>query len=120
MLEMVKKDFTEGLLKYQTEVTATALSKKQLLSGVSCALEAGILERLDREAEEIRKGVDKLEADLLVTEGLTDSLAQAVAYHDSVLADMDALRVHVDKAESMIPESCLPYPTYSKLLFSLR
>ncbi len=120
MLEMVKKDFTEGLLKYQTEVTATALSKKQLLSGVSCALEAGILERLDREAEEIRKGVDKLEADLLVTEGLTDSLAQAVAYHDSVLADMDTLRVHVDKAESMIPESCLPYPTYSKLLFSLR
>lgn len=120
MLEMVKKDFTEGLLKYQTEVTATALSKKQFLSGVSCALEAGILERLDREAEEIRKGVDKLEADLLVTEGLTDSLAQAVAYHDSVLADMDALRVHVDKAESMIPESCLPYPTYSKLLFSLR
>ena len=120
MLEMVKKDFTEGLLRYQTEVTATALSKKQLLSGVSCALEAGILERLDKEAEEIRKGVDKLESDLAVTEGLTDSLAQAVAYHDSVLADMDALRVHVDKAESMIPESCLPYPTYSKLLFSLR
>ncbi|SFG05738.1 glutamine synthetase III family protein [Oribacterium sp. WCC10] len=120
MLEMVKKDFTEGLLKYQIEVTATALSKKQLISGVTCALETGILAKLDKAAEEISKGVEKLENDIHDAEGLEDSLAQAKAYHDSVLADMDALRVHVDSAEAMIPESCLPYPTYSKLLFSLR
>ncbi len=120
MLEMVKKDFTEGLFKYQTAVTATALSKKQLIPGAACALETGILTKLDAEAEEIRKGVDKLEADLFETEKLEDSLEQAKAYHDRVLSDMDALRVHVDAAEAMIPESDLPYPTYSKLLFSLR
>ena len=120
MLEMVKKDFTEGLLKYQTEVTATALSKKQLIPGAACALETDILTKLDAEADEIRKGVEKLSADLSETEKLEDSLAMAKAYHDKVLSDMDALRVHVDAAEAMIPESALPYPTYSKLLFSLR
>ncbi len=120
MLEMVKKDFTEGLLKYQTEVTATALSKKQLIPGAVCALETDILTKLDAEADEIRKGVEKLSADLSETEKLEDSLAMAKAYHDKVLSDMDALRVHVDAAEAMIPESALPYPTYSKLLFSLR
>ena len=120
MLEMVKKDFTEGLFKYQTEVTATALSKKQLIPGAACALETDILTKLDAEAEEIRKGVLKLSADLSETEKLEDSLAMAKAYHDKVLSDMDALRVHVDAAEAMIPESALPYPTYSKLLFSLR
>ena len=120
MLEMVKKDFTEGLFKYQTEVTATALSKKQLIPGAACALETDILTKLDAEAEEIRKGVLKLSTDLSETEKLEDSLAMAKAYHDKVLSDMDALRVHVDAAEAMIPESALPYPTYSKLLFSLR
>jgi glutamine synthetase len=120
MLEMVKKDFTEGLLKYQTEVTATALSKKQLLSDAACALETGILSKLDAEAAEISKCIEKLEKDLHDTEGLSDSLSQARAYHDKVLRDMEELRFHVDHAESMIPESCLPYPTYSKLLFSLR
>lgn len=120
MLEMVKKDFTEGLLKYQTEVTATALSKKQLLSDVACTFETGILAKLDAEAVEISKGIEKLEKDLHFTEGLGDSLSQARAYHDKVLSDMEELRAHVDHAESMIPESCLPYPTYSKLLFSLR
>ena len=120
MLEMVKKDFTEGLLKYQTEVTATALSKKQLLSDAACTLETGILATLDAEAVEISNGIEKLEKDLHFTEGLGDSLSQARAYHDKVLSDMEELRAHVDHAESMIPESCLPYPTYSKLLFSLR
>ncbi|WP_029200913.1 glutamine synthetase III family protein [Oribacterium sp. NK2B42] len=120
MLEMVKKDFTEGLLKYQTEVTATALSKKQLLSDAVCSIETGILAKLDAEAVEISKGIEKLEKDLHFTEGLGDSLSQARAYHDKVLSDMEELRAHVDHAESMIPESCLPYPTYSKLLFSLR
>ena len=120
MLEMVKKDFTEGLLKYQTEVTATALSKKKLIPEAACALETDILTKLDAEADEIRKGVLKLSTDLSETEKLEDSLAMAKAYHDKVLSDMDALRVHVDAAEAMIPESALPYPTYSKLLFSLR
>ena len=120
MLEMVKKDFTEGLLKYQTEVTATALSKKQLLSDAACTFETGILAKLDAEAVKISKVIEKLEKDLHFTEGLGDSLSQARAYHDKVLSDMEELRAHVDHAESMIPESCLPYPTYSKLLFSLR
>ena len=120
MIEMVKKDFTEGLFKYQASITDTALSKKQLVPGMACELETRILTLLDREAQEIGKGVEKLEKDLAETESITDSLEQAKAYHEKVLSDMDALRVHVDAAEAMIPENDLPYPTYSKLLFSLR
>ena len=34
--------------------------------------------------------------------------------------DMDGLRAVADGAEKLIPDDYLPYPTYSKLLFSLR
>ena len=120
MLEMVKKDFTDGLIAYETALTDTAIQKKQVLAGAKCTLETSILTKLDAASEAIGLAVEKLEKDLAETQQITDSLALATAYHDTILADMDALRAPVDAAEEMIPETYLPYPTYSKLLFSLR
>ena len=120
MLEMVKKDFTDGLMAYETALTDTAIQKKQVLAGAKCTLETSILTKLDTASEAIGLAVEKLEKDLAETQKITDSLALAIAYHDTILADMDALRAPVDAAEEMIPETYLPYPTYSKLLFSLR
>ena len=120
MLEMVKKDFTDGLMAYETALTDTAIQKKQVLAGAKCTLETSILTKLDTASEAIGLAVEKLEKDLAGTQKITDSLALATAYHDTILADMDALRTPVDAAEEMIPETYLPYPTYSKLLFSLR
>ena len=120
MLEMVKKDFTDGLIAYETALTDTAIQKKQVLAGAKCTLETSILTKLDAASEAIGLAVEKLEKDLDETQKITDSLALAIAYHDTILADMDALRAPVDAAEEMIPETYLPYPTYSKLLFSLR
>ena len=120
MLEMVKKDFTDGLMAYETALTDTAIQKKQVLTGAKCTLETSILTKLDAASEAIGLAVEKLEKDLAETQKITDSLELATAYHDTILADMDALRAPVDAAEEMIPETYLPYPTYSKLLFSLR
>ena len=120
MLEMVKKDFTDGLMAYETALTDTAIQKKQVLAGAKCTLETSILTKLDAASEAIGLAVEKLEKDLAETQKITDSLELATAYHDRILADMDALRAPVDAAEEMIPETYLPYPTYSKLLFSLR
>ena len=120
MLEMVKKDFTDGLMAYETALTDTAIQKKQVLAGAKCTLETSILTKLDAASEAIGLAAEKLEKDLAETQKITDSLELATAYHDTILADMDALRAPVDAAEEMIPETYLPYPTYSKLLFSLR
>ena len=120
MLEMVKKDFTDGLMAYETALTDTAIQKKQVLTGAKCTLETSILTKLDAASEAIGLATEKLEKDLAETQKITDSLELATAYHDTILADMDALRAPVDAAEEMIPETYLPYPTYSKLLFSLR
>ena len=120
MLEMVKKDFTDGLMAYETALTDTAIQKKQVLADAKCTLETNILTKLDAASEAIGLATEKLEKDLAETQKITDSLELATAYHDTILADMDALRAPVDAAEEMIPETYLPYPTYSKLLFSLR
>jgi glutamine synthetase len=120
MLDMVKKDFTDALVKYQTDVTKEALSKKKLLPDAKCRLETGILDTLDDCSEAIGKAVEKLEKDVKTAEAESDQLKLASFYHDEVLMDMDELRKPVDKAESMIPGDYIPYPTYDELLFSLR
>ncbi len=118
--EMVRKDFMDGLISYQTAVAEEAGKKKVLLPDATCALETHIASKLDCLSSKILKALDKLTEDTQIAEKKTDALETASFYQETVLGDMEVLRSYVDIAESMIPESYLPYPTYGEMLFSLR
>ena len=64
--------------------------------------------------------LDKLAEDTKTAEGKEDALDTAKYYQATVLTDMDKLREFADKAEALIPEKYLSYPTYGQMLFSLR
>ncbi len=118
--EMIRKDFTQGLVSYMKDVTNEALKKKQLLSTLPCSYESDIVNTLDQTSEKIGEKIHKLREDTEKAEKIEDSLEAAKFYHDVILTDMEELRSYVDKAESIIPDGYLPYPTYGQLLFSLR
>ena len=120
LMEMVRKDFTTGLVRYMKDVTTEALKKRDLLPGSKCSYESDILKTLDETSEQILLAMEALAADTSKAEGIEDILEQAKFYHETVLAEMDALRSWTDKAEAIIPDEYLPYPTYEKMLFSLR
>ena len=120
MQEMVRKDFTAGLVAYTKDLTAEASQKKALMPSSACTLEESTLTKLDTAAASMMTALDKLAADTDAAEAKDDLLEKANDYHASVLADMDALRAIVDGAEKLIPDQYLPYPTYGAMLFSLR
>ena len=120
LMEMVRKDFTTGLVRYMKDVTTEALKKRDLLPGSKCSYESDILKTLDETSEQILLAMEALAADTAQAEGIEDILEQARFYHETVLAEMEALRSWTDKAEAIIPDEYLPYPTYEKMLFSLR
>ena len=120
LMEMVRKDFTTGLVRYMKDVTTEALKKRDLLPGSKCSYESEILKTLDETSEQILLAMEALAADTEKAEGIEDILEQARFYHETVLAEMEALRSWTDKAEAIIPDEYLPYPTYEKMLFSLR
>ncbi len=120
MQDMVQKDFFEGLISYEKDLTQAAAQKASLLPGIGCAMEKTVIKALDTAADAIVVALEKLQADTETAEGKEDLLECAKYYQSVVLADMEALRAVVDGAEKMIPDDYLPYPTYSKLLFSLR
>ncbi len=120
MQEMVRKDVTAGIVLYMKDVTNEALKKKQLLPNLNCNYEENIITTLDETENTMFEMLAKLTEDTKKAEGIKDLLEAAKFYHDVILADMEELRKSVDKAEAIIPNSYLPYPTYGELLFSLR
>ena len=120
MQDMVRKDFTAGLVSYEKDLTEAAAAKKSVLPSAGCKYETGILEKLDTLESSIDEALAKLDADTKVAEGKSDVLESAEYYQATILSDMDSLRAGVDAAEALIPNEYLSYPTYEEMLFSTR
>jgi glutamine synthetase len=118
--EMVRKDFTAGLVRYMKDITNEALKKKELLPDSLCSYENRILQKLDETSEQIITALDTLQADTLKAEKIGDILEQAAYYQETILSEMETLRSWTDQAEAINPDEYLPYPTYEQMLFSLR
>ena len=120
MQEMVRKDFISGLVAYMKELTTEAVQKKALLPDLHCEMEEALLNRLSEASTEILHALSVLESNTGKAEAITDPQECAEYYEETILADMSTLRKSVDQAEALIPEQYLPYPTYGRILFSLR
>lgn len=120
MQEMVRKDFTEGLVAYLKAVTDETAKKRAIIPDLKCAYEDRIIRVLDESEEKIGELLLKLKQDTEKVEMESDELKKAKDYHELILEDMSELRKYVDEAEAFIPDDYLPYPTYADLLFSLR
>ena len=117
MQDMVHKEFLPAVMKYADSVCESISAKKAISASLPTGASEKLLEKLSTYYEEISEAVDKLAADTDKAEGYDDLQEQAMFYHDVVKADMDALREVADKAEELLPEDVLPYPTYEQMLF---
>ena len=98
-------------------MTSAALDKKA--AGISAGFEAKLAEKLSVYGSEIYAAAEKLEAALTAAADIASSKEAANFYHDSVLSAMEELRTVADKAEALLGEKYLPYPTYGELLFGV-
>ena len=120
MQEMVRKEFSYGMLSYTKDLTGEILQKKAVLGDDAFIPETETIRTLNEDAALIAEKLDKLAEHTKTAEGIEDVQACAEYYERTVLSDMAALRVVVDAAEMLIPDQYLPYPTYGDMLFSLR
>ena len=117
MLEMLHKDIMPAVVAYNQDLTKAVLDKKA--AGISAGMEAALAEKLSVMGAAIYAKAEELKAAVAETEAVACSHAKAMAYHDKVLAAMEALRAETDSAEELLGEKYLPYPTYGELLFGV-
>ena len=117
MEEMVQKDFLPSLFSYVNDLACTGSTKKELVPGITTKAEEKLITKLSGLADTISDELDTLKDMIGTAEGMDDYLKTGTYYHDTILAEMETIRLAVNDAEVLIPEDYLPYPTYDALLF---
>ncbi len=119
MIDMITKDLLPSLLNYMKTISKTALQMNELCPDLTLSSHKDQIKKLSGLYDEIFSLNTQLVSDTCTAESISEALECANYYHDTILKDMETLRVKADEAEICIPDSYLPYPTYDQLLFTL-
>lgn len=119
MNEMLTKDFLSTVSSYAGQVARNASAKKELMPALYIEEEKALVEKLTLSYETISKGIKELSTLLKESETLEDMQSSADFCHERILPKMEELRKAANEAETLIPDSLLPYPTFDQLLFSV-
>ena len=117
MLEMARKQLLPAVNSYMSEVANTAATKLAVSEALSVRSETKTLTKLSTDADAMSDAIDVLQDVVDAAEALTSESEKAVAFHDSVIPAMDALRAAADDAETICGEDYWPLPSYSKMLY---
>ena len=116
-LDMFYKDILPGIEAYVSDLTKAALRKKQ--AGITSSFEVDFAGKISDIASEIYERAEKLTFVKKEVAAIDSENEKATAYHEQVLAAMQALREKVDEVEPLIAQKYLTYPTYGQLLFGV-
>lgn len=116
-LDMLYKDILPGIEAYVSDLTKVTLRKKQ--AGITSSFEADLAGKISDIASEIYERAEKLTFVKKEVAAIDSENEKATAYHEQVLAAMQALREKVDEVEPLIAQKYLTYPTYGQLLFGV-
>ncbi len=119
MVDMVRKNYLPSIEGYLCRLAKTISLMKSVSDNVKCNYEISTMERLSELTDYILERVRDLEKALEDLGGFEDIIKTSEAIRDDVIPKMEHLRKHVDEAEMLMPESCWPFPSYGKLLFSV-
>lgn len=117
MIDMVTHQILPAVSAYTKRLCDTILSKKQAVADISCFVEEHAAAKISAQAETLCAACGGL-AQLLSAVPDAGAASQAQYYHDSVFAQMEAVRAAADALESIVAADFWPYPTYVDLLFS--
>jgi len=117
MIEMASRDIIPAVNAYTAELAETAAAKMAVLPDVCCDVEKDILCKLSALNASAYKNLNALKQAEKAASALTDSVARAEAYRDTVLPTMAALRRDVDAMEELTASEYWPLPTYGDMMF---
>lgn len=117
MVDMLQKDLLPSIFSYVGELAATGAQKKSLLPSISTKAEEKLLSVLTEKADGISEHMDTLKELIEKAESMGETIEAGMFYYESILPEMEEIRLMANDAEALIPDDMLPYPTYSDLLF---
>ena len=118
MIDMARKNIFPAINNYSKDVLGTATLK--LNAGINASVDLKLAATLSTLSDEVFNFTEKLENLVIKSNSISDSKALAFFIKDEILPCMELLRASADKAETLTDEKYWPYPSYAKLLFSVK
>ncbi len=120
MLDMVKKDILPAVSDFISDLADNALAKKDLSEEIDCTYETELVSKLSKLNSAAYLKAKTLDDTLVGVKEISDTGDLCRYYKDHVFKAMNELRIVVDEMETLTAETSWPYPSYGKLLFSVR
>ena len=117
LIEMMDREVIPAITSYANMLCTVVLNKNSI-GGINTTVEKELIVRLSAANKEIYTLTDELKMAVASAEKTKNTLERATAYHDKILKLMEDIRKYADSAESVVPSSYWPYPSYGELLFS--
>ena len=116
MISMASKQILPAVISYTTELASSIASVEAV--GCDASVQKERLEKVTAELKAMNTALEKLIADQAAGEKECPKCT-AVYYHDTIMADMAALRAPADKLEMLVDKDFWPIPTYGDLRFEV-
>ena len=120
MIDMTRKEILPAIVGYVKELSETVGAAKAVAPSAPLGYGSKTVSKLCALADEIDQKTDALEAAADRYKQITDVTAAANDIRDDILQRMAELRVPCDEAETLMPASVWPFPTYGDLLFGVK
>ena len=115
-LDIAKKQIVPAVMKYQRKLANGVAELKAV--GIDSSVQEKLLADITENLKEMFAAISTLEVDIPTAQGL-ESEAQARYYHDTIFADMNAVREPADKLEMLVAKEDWPMPSYGDLIFEV-
>ena len=116
MISMASKQILPAVISYTTELANSIASVEAV--GCDASVQKERLNKVTVELKAMNAALEKLKADQAEGEKACPKCT-AVYYHDTIMADMAALRAPADRLEMLVDKDFWPIPTYGDLLFEV-
>ncbi len=119
MLDMAKREIIPAIENYVGDLAKECLKKQKVVPELSCKYDKDVIVKLSSMADEAYEKVGVLQESVCKLNTITDVTETSYMIRDVILQQMAELRVVCDEAETLMPKSYWPFPTYADLLFSV-
>ncbi|NLG89342.1 MAG: glutamine synthetase type III [Clostridiaceae bacterium] len=117
MLDLVKKEVIPSVIKYQNAIADTIIKKESL--NLCVDLEKNLITRISDLSGLLHKRLNTLENSVSRLKNNFYSLEMAKFCSNTILRNMQSLRVVVDELETLTGREYWSLPTYADLLYSV-
>ncbi len=119
MAEMAARQYIPAVIRYTTELAASINAVRQACSEADISVQMDLLKQVSDLLSEAKRALAGLQQADTEANAKPEGAEMAIAFKESVIPAMEALRTPIDKLETLVDKRLWPVPTYGDLLFEV-